>query len=62
MSKPGLTPLGEALIRIEAVLDMATQEDSLLDILSKIRETDKENKAIKFVYGYAGGLKAVRVK
>jgi len=40
MSKPGLTPLGEALIRIENVLDEATEPDTLLSILKEIRKVE----------------------
>jgi len=60
VDKIGLTPLGEALIRVEAVLDMATQPDLLLDILEEIREEDTGS--IRWVRGKAGACRAVRVR
>ena len=50
--KIGNTPLGEALIRVEKVLDEATKPDTLLDILKQIRTT--ETSQTEWVPGYAG--------
>jgi len=58
--KIGNPPFGDALININKILDEATEPDTLLDILTKIRK--EETYQFEFVPGYAGALKAVRIE
>lgn len=50
------------MVLMESVKKVAKRDDSIEDILSKIRSAEKEKKAIRFVSGYAGALRAVRNK
>ena len=62
--KLGDTPFGTALVNVNKILDevakVAEKEDSLEDILIKIRK--EETYQFDFVPGYAGALKAVRIE
>jgi len=59
MSKVVLTPLGEALYRVNEILEEATKYENLLDILKEIRSA--ETCQFEWVPGYAGAWRAVRV-
>jgi len=52
MSKVVLTPLGEALYRVNEILEEATKYENLLDILKEIRKVELGEH--EFVTGYAG--------
>ena len=58
--EPGDTPFGTALRKVNQILDEATEPDTLLEILTKIRK--EETYQFEFVPGYAGALKAVRIE
>ena len=64
MSKPALTPLEEALLKTKRILDevakVAEKEDSLEDILIKIRKVEVSH--TEFVADGSAGAWRYRVK